>query len=352
VVGASLGTVPQALGAWAKSTNAHGGVAGHPVQVIVHDDQSSNANATSMAQDLVESKHAVALVGSFMPMTYSGVQSYVDPHQVPVIGGDGVTPSWNSDPMLFNIGANLGPLAYGALKYAANLQKTKISLFYCVESTVCSTGRQLYGQEASPAGVTIVDEEQISLGQADFTANCLNARNKGAQVIDVIADASAMSRIADNCAAQNYHPTIATGALSANNQQPSDPNLDGMFISMQVFPWFLGGTPAQQAFQSGMSTYAQGLQLSGPDAQAWASGELFKRAVENAGGSATTGPITRQLVLQGLWKIQNETLGGLAAHTLNFQQGQSSPAVKCVFVAQVKGAKWVAPQGLQEVCSP
>jgi branched-chain amino acid transport system substrate-binding protein len=352
VVGASLGTVPQALGAWAKWTNAHGGVAGHPVQVYVTDDQSSNANAAAAVQDMVENKHAVALVGSFIPQTYAGVQSYVDPHQFPVVGGDGVTPAWNSDPMLFNIGANLTPLAYGGLKYAATLGKPKIALFYCIESTVCSSAKPVYEHEAPVAGDTLVDEEQISLGQADFTANCLNARGKGAQVIVVIADASAMSRVADNCAAQGYHPLISTGALSANNQQPSDPNLDGMVIGLQTFPWFSASTPAQEAFQTAMATYAPGLVLSGPDAQAWASAELFKRAVELTGSKATSGPITRQLVLQGLWQIRNETLGGLAANSLNFVQGEPSPSVKCLFLAQIKGGKWTAPIGLQQLCEP
>ena len=352
VVGASLGTAPQALGAWVKWTNAHGGVAGHPVQLYTVDDQSSNANAEAATQDLVENKKAVALVGSFIPQTYSGVQAYVDPHQVPVIGGDGVTPAWNSDPMLFNIGGNLGPGAFGTMKEAVSEGKPKIALFYCVESTVCSTGKTISEQEAQPAGATLVDEEQISLGQPDFTANCLNARGKGAQVIVVIADASAMTRVADNCAAQGYKPTIATGALSANNQQPSDPNLDGMLIDLQTAPWFLGETPAQQAFQEAMATYAPGLSLSGPDAQAWTSAELFKKAVETTGALARNGPITRQLVLDGLWNIRDETLGGLAAHSLTFLRGKPSVPVKCVFIAQIKGGKWTAPIGLQEVCQP
>ena len=46
--------------AWEKWTNAHGGINGHPVKVIVEDDSGIVANGVSDAKQLVEQDHVSA----------------------------------------------------------------------------------------------------------------------------------------------------------------------------------------------------------------------------------------------------------------------------------------------------
>jgi branched-chain amino acid transport system substrate-binding protein len=351
VLGANLAPAPPTLEAWAKYVNARGGVACHPVQVYTVDDQGSTDRANSATQDLVQNKHAVALVGSFIPNTASGVQAYVDPHRIPVVGGDGFTP-WDSDPMLFNEGSNIDTQVYATEKYSAQIGKPKWAVLYCGESSVCSNGKNLASKYAASAGVTIVDTEQVSVAQPNFTANCLNAQSKGAQVIYNINDASSMYRVADDCANQSYHPLISTAAASMTSQQTSDPNLEGLFGTNADAPWMLGSTPALQAYQQAMATYAPSLTLTGITIMTWTSAELFRSAVENMGAAATSGPITTQTVLQGLWKIQHQTLGGLTPQSLNFRQRQPGAPVKCAFITAIKGSKWTAPIGLTQICRP
>jgi branched-chain amino acid transport system substrate-binding protein len=288
-------------------------------------------------------------VASFIPNTVAGVQAYVDPHSIPVVGGDGFTP-WDHDPMLFNEGSSTDAQVFGTLQFSANLGKTKWAVFYCGESPVCAAGKDLVVQLAASAGVSVVDTEQVSVAQPNFTANCLNAQSKGAQVIYNINDASAMFRTADDCANQGFRPLIATAAASMNNDHPRDPNLEGMFGSSANAPWILDSSPPLKAFHDGMATYAASVTLNGIALQAWTSGELFKKAVENAGAPARSGPITSQLVLEGLWKMQGETLGGLAPHALTYLQGQPGPLVPCTFMAQIKNGAWTAPIGLDEIC--
>ena len=50
--------------------------------------------------------------------------------------------------------------------------------------------------------------------------------------------------------------------------------------------------------------------------QVWASGELFKAAVDASG----SGPVTSASVKRGLYALKNETLGGLSG-PLNFVPG-------------------------------
>ena len=63
---AATGTVTTArdgLAAWAKWTNAHGGIAGHPVTVKTLDDKADPAQSQADLKQLVENDHVVAIVG-------------------------------------------------------------------------------------------------------------------------------------------------------------------------------------------------------------------------------------------------------------------------------------------------
>jgi branched-chain amino acid transport system substrate-binding protein len=349
VLGADIEPAVPTLEAWVKYVNAQGGVDCHPVEVYVDDDQGSTANAESDTEDLVQNKHAVALVSSFIPDTASGVQAYVDPHHIPVVGGDGFTP-WDSDPMLFNEGSNIDTQVYATEKYSAELGKTKWAVLYCAESSVCSSGNALADKYASSAGIQIVDSEETSVAQPNFTANCLNARSAGAQVIYNIGDSTSMFRLADNCASQGYHPLIATASNSMTDQQTTDSNLNGLFGTNAVAPWMLASLPGLVAFHQAMATYAPTVVLNGTSIMAWTSAEMFAMAIDNVAAQAKAGPITTQMVLDGLWMMHNETLGGLAPKSLNFQQGQPGQIVKCAFITQIQGGKWTAPIGLQQIC--
>src|SRR5260370_1361855 len=49
--------------AWASYVNAHGGINGHPVDLIVKDDQGSATNALAAVKELVSQDHVIAIVG-------------------------------------------------------------------------------------------------------------------------------------------------------------------------------------------------------------------------------------------------------------------------------------------------
>jgi branched-chain amino acid transport system substrate-binding protein len=349
LLGANLRPAGPALQAWARYTNAHGGVACHPVKVYVADDQASNDRARSAAQDLVENKKAVAFVASFVPNTIAGVQAYVGPRRIPVVGGDGFS-EWDSKPMFFNEGGDTGAQVFAAEKFSANLGKKKWAIWYCGESPVCSTGKDVVKQYAAAAGITVVSEEQVSIAQANFTANCLNARNAGAEVIYNINDGSSHYRVADDCASQGYKPLIATSSSVASNAHAKSANLEGMFVASPNAPWMLGTNAALRAYQEALLKYAPSEEPTGTALQTWASAELFKKAIENVGAAARSGPITTPMVLEGLWKVKNETLGGLAPTALNFRKNQPVVPNRCAFIAQIHNGRWSAPIGLQNIC--
>lgn len=352
IIGAAIGAGQPGLKVWAAATNAAGGIACHPVQVVSIDDGGDAGKAQSAVQQMVEQDHAVA-VNALVPVTLNGVQPYVDAHKIPVVGGDLVAKQWNTDQYLFPQGPSLEPVLYSFMKYAAMKGGTKYSFLYCIEATPCTAAEDLATKQglAAKAGLQGVGDQPISLAGANFTQQCSTAKSKGADVLIVGAGATALTAIARDCANQSYHPRIITESLAAVTSLQRDPNLDGLAIGNTQFPWTDALNPAQQAFAAAMAKYAPNVDTSGAAAAAWTSGELLKKAILNLGQDAY-GDITPALVLKGLGTIHNETLGGLASNSITFHAGAPATLNRCSFISVVQGGKWVDPLNGQQICEP
>ena len=352
IIGAAIGAGQPGLKVWAAATNAAGGIACHPVQVVSIDDTGDAGKAQSAVQQLVESDHAVA-INALVPVTLNGVQPYVDAHKIPVVGGDLVAKQWNTDPYLFPQGPSLEPVLYSFMKYAAMKGGTKYSFLYCIEATPCTAAEDLATKQglAAKAGLQGVGDQPISLAGANFTQQCSTAKSKGADVLIVGAGATALTAIARDCANQSYHPRIITESLAAVTSLQGDPNLEGLAIGNTQFPWTDALNPAQQAFAAAMAKYAPNTDNSGAAAAAWTSGELLKKAILNLGQEAF-GDITPALVLKGLGTIHGETLGGLAPNSITFHPGAPASLNRCSFISVIQGGKWVDPLNGQQICEP
>ena len=79
----SVAQTSPSLEAWAKYVTAHGGIQGHPVQLIVKDDGYNPTTSLADVQTLVTADHVVALFDN--SDVDSSWTSYVAAHDVPVI---------------------------------------------------------------------------------------------------------------------------------------------------------------------------------------------------------------------------------------------------------------------------
>jgi branched-chain amino acid transport system substrate-binding protein len=76
--------------AWVKYTNDNGGLNGHPIDLIVKDDNGNPATSIADVHELVGTDHVIAL--SSVTNFEAGWASYVEQQKIPVIGGSTVTP--------------------------------------------------------------------------------------------------------------------------------------------------------------------------------------------------------------------------------------------------------------------
>ena len=68
-------------------------------------------------------------------------------------------------------------------------------------------------------------------------------------------------------------------------------------------------------------------------------------------GAALPEPPTSQAILQGLWSLKNDDLGGIT-QPLTFVQGKTADKVACWFNIATKSGSWTSPDGFKRHCAP
>jgi branched-chain amino acid transport system substrate-binding protein len=353
IIGADIGSAKPVLAAWVAYINAQfGGLQCHPVQLYSEDDQSDPNKAASNVNDLVQNKHAVALVGNYVPISISGFRSALDQNNVPAIGGDLFALDWDQDPLMYPVGTGVEADAYGSVQSLAAAGHKKVAVLYCVEAAICPPYNADIQKDAAKAGATVVYSASVSITQPDYTAECEAAKNAGATQIAMIVDGGAVDRLAASCKSIGYVVPYAIASLGATFSK-TDPNIAAMTatIASQAVPWILNDTPAEQAFQTAMKTYAPGLPLDPTTTVAWADGMMLQAAINQLGTAARGVNITTAMIRQGLAKIQNEPLGGLIAPQSYSPNEGANPPNMCYFPAFFNtGSQWTAPIGSNSAC--
>jgi branched-chain amino acid transport system substrate-binding protein len=343
-VGASLATGQPMVQVVAKWLNAHGGLNNHPIKIITADDQSDPSRYLSLAKDLVENQHAIAFLGNMVPLSAPGADPYLTQKGVPVVGGDGAAPLWFESPDMFFAGTTYPGLASGSLGYLVQQNKLRVAALYCGEAAPCRAYSQAFVSAAPQKGVQVVYTAQISLAQPDFTAECIQAQNHGAQAVSLGMDANSVVRATRSCVQQGYHPLFSTASLVLINSLAQDPDTNGIIATLPTFPWFENDLPGEHDYHQALQQYAPGLQTSTSTSAEWIAGLMLQAA----GAHLPANPSAAD-ILNGLWSIKDSTFGGLTPPT-TFTKGQPSPPDMCYFLVQNQGGRWVAPNGSKPIC--
>jgi branched-chain amino acid transport system substrate-binding protein len=344
-----------AIEAWASWVNAHGGINGHPVKLIVEDNKGDQAQAVSMVKQLVQQDHVIAFVSNQDGSLNAGYASYLDQQKIPVLGGSVFTlDPWVSDPMFYPEGLTAIQDMSSLAISAKQLGITTVGSLACSEAAQCAAANTLAKAVFGGAGISDVYGGLVSSTATDYTASCLAAEQKGVKgLILLVPTASEGQVIAGDCQRQNYSPSyiIPGEAIGAGYLQSAAFN--NAFTSAPTLPWF-STAPAMADFNAAMKQYAPSVNLSSPSVQepltatdAWVSGLMFAEAVKLSGA---TGMPTSADILTGLAKFKNETLGGMAAGLTYTNPKNKTEG--CYFTIQIKSQKFTLPNGAAPSCLP
>ena len=335
---------------WVKDVNSRGGVNGHLVRQVLADDGADPARHRSLVRELVERRGVQAFVykvEAFAGLT--GPDPYITEHRIPVVGTflsydwDYASPFYfpqASSGAEFNVASYFGPASQLLLPKGLK----KLGTFTCVESNVCEQAKDVWAKKAAEFGFELAYQAQVSLGQPDFTAECLAARNAGVQVVFFGFDDKSAGRVANSCARQSFHPAYVHTFQAASPSMLSNPNLDGMLVGTLTFPWPATDSPARRAAHDAFRRFLPNAELLGTHMTGWVAGKLFEEGEKNLPAT-----FTGQDLLNGLWQIRENDLGGLT-HPLSFYPDRGAQRRTCWSVVKVDKGAFVVPGSTSLQC--
>ena len=349
IVGQNVVGGLNALRSWVASINASGGLGGHQVRLEVADDGTDPARHRALVQEFVERRGVVAFV--YNAAVFSGQASveYLGARKIPVVGGSGTEPWYTTSPMFFTqiiageVAIEATTASYARSAKAANL--TKMGLVTCSDGVqVCEDTARSVPRYAAKYGVKLAYQGKASLAAPDFTANCLAARNAGVEILYLALDANSYQRFGRSCTSVDYHPLYGIAQPVMLAEVARDPNLQGSPGVSYTAPFFLDANPAVAEFHRAMSQYAAGVPLTGSASLGWSAAKLLQAAAGRLSPTPTSADI-----LEGVWSLNGEDLGGLTAPLRFRRDGPTVPPV-CYWQVVVADHRYQSPDNGQRHC--
>ena len=346
----SITVGPPSYEAWAKSVNASGGINGHQVHVITVDDSFNSGTSLSEVENLVTSDHVVALVDSSDVDAAWG--TYVQQHNVPVVGGGSSSQLYLTNPDFFAVGQTLDDYFINYIRAAQKVGAKNIAQFYCAEAATCQEGVPFLKKTAAAENFNVAYVTQVSASAPSYAAECIAAKQAGVQSLNVADAVSVVESVAADCQKQQFTPWQIALDGGVAKSFTTAPGIENKFIGSEPnIPFFTNSTPATQQMQKNLQKYAKS-SVDSPNwneqgIQMYASGLLLGQALKEV-DAGKNGAVTTSDVLNGLYSLHKETLGGIAP-PLTYTKGKPTP-IDCWYWIRIQNGKFTTPYGIKPVC--
>ncbi|HYR61165.1 MAG TPA: ABC transporter substrate-binding protein [Actinomycetota bacterium] len=344
-VGTIVGDIVKGIQIWAQYINAHGGVNGHVVKLVVGDDGGDPARFNSLAQQMVEQNHAIAFVFTSLGLAPGGNNSYLDGKHVVTFGTEGGLDVAYQDPFVATAVATghayADSIINGFAQGAVPAGKTKLAVLTCSDFAACDN----FDKEWSTAGTQqgtgfqVVYRARSSITQPDYTSECLAAQQAGATAMIMALDTASVERLAGGCARQGFHPLYGLPDELALPSLAGDPNVDGAIVPSKIAPFIDRSVPGVKAIYDAYAQFAPGASPSGASLTGWTFGQFFAAAAAHLPANPSA-----QDVVDGLNQIKGNDLGGLT-YPLTFTSGQPSARRVCWSVSVVQNKAYTKVPG-------
>ncbi len=300
------------------AVNAAGGVNGHPIDLIIHDDQSTPTGNLAAAQYLIESAGVFGIIDDSI-YTF-GSYSYMQKQGVPVVGAAIDGPEWGSLPNtnMFSVSPPVfSPIngkyyAYtDTAKFLKAIGVTKLSgLVLNVESAIQSQSSTF--QTAESLGISnCYNNTSIPIGATDFTSDVLQIKALGCNGVIGVTQLATDVAIAQTIKNANISPKQVYYTAYDQNLI-SNPNATAPMVGAYTSASANFTNPNQAASlmlqrikqYAGLTVAIPGLNL----VYGYASADLFALGLQMAGANPT-----RQTFMSKLRQVGNYSAEGLLA---------------------------------------
>jgi branched-chain amino acid transport system substrate-binding protein len=322
---------------WQKWVNANGGINGHPVKVVSVDSKGDPAVAQAAVKELVEEDGIIAMVGS-NDQTIQAWFPLLEDANIPGIGGTcyyafvlcSGPPGGDASPLYFSATTTVPAITDAVVVAAANAGKKDFGGVVCAEVAACAQVETFYKLTAPEVGMEYGGIVKVSASQSDYNAECLKLKQDGVDSAQLAVFETTAVRVMQDCATQGYKPfwTISAGTGSEVNMKKFSEILDGPINgAIDGFPWW-SKDPQVKAMRAAWKKYSPGKDYKDSTVTAaWAAFELFRKAMANASDSPTS-----QEVIDAMYELKDEDLGGLLPQKLTYTPGEPAPFVNCFWL--------------------
>ncbi len=207
--------------------NKAGGVNGHPLELIIYDDQSTPENATRMAQRLISKDNVVALQGTGTTPISGAVASVANKFKVPAIVQSGYTVKEN-DVYVFNNAHRTDFAISRPMMYFQKKGISQVALLMPI-GPLGELGSSVARKYAATYKIKIIGEEKFDVKAADVTPQLAKLRSLNPQAVMSFCTGEPAALVARNMAQMGMkmplvvsHGNASPGFLKLVSQVPTN----------------------------------------------------------------------------------------------------------------------------------
>ncbi|MER5208932.1 ABC transporter substrate-binding protein [Streptomyces sp. NPDC002825] len=348
--------------AWFDALNARGGLDGRRIEVETCDDGGSGVGNNACVHRLVDERGVFALVAT-TALNYAGAP-LVARAGVPDIGGQPLTPAYDTYPHLYGIYGSSAPRTGRAPGWGGTLYGgTEVYRWFREELGARTAAVVSYNQAASAAYARLVArglraegyrvvEEQVDFALPNFRAVAADLR---AEHVDLVFDAMDTHGNVRLCEAmETLGVRVAAKVTNVQNWSSAVPRDYARAPGCRASLWVTGssrnyqdtGQPAVREFRTAMGNRA----LSQWQLEGWAAAMWFTDAARSC---LARGALTRGCVEEFMNRPEPYTARGLLL-PVRFERLPRPPATRntCLSVARWRdGPGWVSQGDMTKNCA-
>lgn len=318
-----------------RDINASGGIGGHPVKIVIMDDEGKPDISSQLATQLV-SQHVIGIIGGSLTANTQAAYRVAEAAQVPEIFMTPTAQLWETKrgiaPYLFqSTPRNELETAKLSLFAKEKLGAKKIAILYD-ENPYGQIGHKLLADRAKQDGLDVVDEEQYPTTATDLTPQLLKVKQSGADTV-FLWGASEAPAIAVRQIRQlklKIHIIGATGILSQNFIRVAGPDCEGVYSDTDL------NTTAPDAVQAHFIAAYRDEFKAPPNnfaSFAWDAAHLFQMAARADGGKLDGPSIVKA------WETMKPYRGTTAVFKFT-DKDHNGISIDSLHMTEVKNGTW------------
>jgi ABC-type branched-subunit amino acid transport system substrate-binding protein len=304
--------------AFFEGLNAHGGIDGWKVKLIVKDSGYKPQDHVQLYNELQPS---VAILNSFGSPTTKAIQPQVDQQKIVTFPAS-FDSLWGADAVMAPVGAPYSVDIANVLDYytQSGAKKPNIGIVY-QNDEYGADGLRGFKAAKSALGFADAREQSFNAGDTSFTAQVQKLKAAGADAVVVVALPSATGPIVGTAATLGFHPQwILQGPAFLEQLITKDGNvgspptpvaaaLKGALVTSFAAPWGDAQTPGMKELVADHDAYSAKLPPSIYFTLAYAQGQVQAAILRKA---IRSGNLTRAGILAAKQNLGTVDLRGIA----------------------------------------